>query len=295
MDGCSMAKKEKKKGNKFKYFIIFVLFIGIGISAGIFGTKKYLEYINGDNNQPVEEAGPTDITDNEKYQDTINSLLGILNKDPMFYSTKGVKASSLDNKSRLILIYNYILKNEMNTSETLQPYYYGATSCLNGVFNVDSNINTTTTTTAGCTVDKIKTSTFVEINNKLFNDDILDTSVEFNVNLDIKCVLDGGSYVCGKVTNLAGYTGSLESNFEVVKATKDVDGTILIYEKGYLHDKRSNVDNLTDQYDNYYLHSSDSKEYYYELKSADNLTFKHIFKTEDKENYYYVSTELVKE
>ena len=68
-----------------------------------------------------------------------------------------------------------------------------------------------------------------------------------------------------------------------------------IYEKGYLIDNRSNVDNPTDQYDNYYLHSFDSTNYYYELKSADNLTFKHTFKTEDRQNYYYVSTELIKE
>ena len=290
-----MAKKEKKKGNKFKYFVIFILFIGIGIGAGIFGTQKYLEYTNENDNKPVEEAGPTDITENEKYQETISSLLDILNNDPMFYSTKGVKTSSLDNKSRLVLIYNHILKNKLNTTETLQPYYYGATSCLNGVFNVDTNGNTPSTMVIGCTVNKIKTSTFTEINNKLFNDDILDTSVEFSVDLNTKCVLDSGSYVCGNVTNLAGYTGKLESNFEVIKATKEENGTILIYEKGYLQDKRSNVDNPTDQYDNYYLHSSDSKEYYYELKSADNLTFKHTFKTEDNENYYYVSTELVKE
>ena len=48
-------------------------------------------------------------------------------------------------------------------------------------------------------------------------------------------------------------------------------------------------------FDKYYLHSSDSTEYYYELKNADNLTFKHTFVTKDRVNYYYVSSELVKE
>ena len=92
-----------------------------------------------------------------------------------------------------------------------------------------------------------------------------------------------------------GYSGELESKFDVIKVTKDSSGTIIVYEKGYLVDNRSNVNDPFDQYDNYYLHSSDSNEYYYELKSADNLIFKHTFKTDDKENYYYIGTELVKE
>ena len=156
-------------------------------------------------------------------------------------------------------------------------------------------VNVPAVSTTGCTVNRISKALFLDINQKLFNDELIDTSVNFDIDITKKCVLDGESYLCGAVQNISGYSGALESNFEVVKATKDVDGTIIIYEKGYLHDKRSNVDNLTDQYDNYYLHSSDSKEYYYELKSSDNLTFKHIFKTDDSEEYYYVSTELVKE
>jgi hypothetical protein len=144
-------------------------------------------------------------------------------------------------------------------------------------------------------VTRISIAKLKELNEKLFNDEILDTSVPFNVDLDKKCVIDLNDYVCGNVTNVYGYTGELESKFDILKVTKDSAGTVIIYEKGYLVDNRSNVDNPTDQYDNYYLHSSDSKDYYYELKSADNLTFIHTFKTDDGENYYYVSTELVKE
>ena len=101
-----MAKKEKKKGSKFKYFIIFVLFIGIGIGLGIFATTKYLEYKDSLDNTPVIEDGPVDITDNSKYKDTIAYLRSILNGNSMFYSTKGVVANSLDNTSRLNLIYS---------------------------------------------------------------------------------------------------------------------------------------------------------------------------------------------
>jgi hypothetical protein len=293
-----MAKKDgvsKKKGSKFKYVLIFLFFVAAGVALGVFGTMKYLEYKNSLDDIPVVEEGPVDIVDNEKYREQLDSLLGYLNNEPLFYNTKGVKASTLDNTSRLILIYEYIVKNELSASEVLQPYYYGAPTCNNGIFVVDSNVNTPATTTVGCTVNRISKSLITETSLKLFNDQLVDTSVDFDVSSTLKCVLDGESYLCGNVQNTTGYSGELESNFEIIKATKDTDGTIVIYEKGYLHDKRNYVDNLTDQYDNYYLHSSDSKDYYYELKSADNLTFKHKFKTVDNENYYYIGTELVKE
>ena len=80
VEGCSMAKKDKstkKKNNKFKYFVIFILFIGIGIGLGVFGTTKFLEYKDENNNDPVVEDGPVDITESDKHQDTINKLRNI--------------------------------------------------------------------------------------------------------------------------------------------------------------------------------------------------------------------------
>lgn len=293
-----MAKKEKasrKKRSKFRYFVIFLFFIAIGVGVGVFGTSKYLDYINNEEDNSVLEEAITDITDNDNYNELVNSLLNVLDKDPIFYSTKGVKADTLDNTSRLKIIYKHIVNKEMDTKEVLTPYYYGASSCYNGIFKVDSVMDPTAVTTIGCTINKISTSLFGDVNTQLFDDDILDTSVGFDVDETTKCILEDSNYLCGATNAVATYTGKLESKFEIVKVTKDISGTIVIYEKGYLQDKRSNVDNLTDQYDNYYLHSSDSTDYYYELKSADNLTFKHTFKTKDRENYYYVSTELVEE
>lgn len=288
-----MAKKEKKKKSKFKYFVIFILFIGIGIGIGIFATKKFLEYKNVDNT-PVVEDGPVEITDDVKYQDLILSLKDILNNDPMFYSTKGVTTKTLDNTSRLNLLYNYAVNKNFVTNEQLDVDFIGASTCKGGAFLLDVSTDTTVVNNK-CSVTRISIAKLKDLNEKLFNDEILDTSVPFNVDLDKKCVIDLNDYVCGNVTNVYGYTGELESKFDILKVTKDSAGTVIIYEKGYLVDNRSNVDNPTDQYDNYYLHSSDSKDYYYELKSADNLTFIHTFKTDDGENYYYVSTELVKE
>ena len=66
------------------------------------------------------------------------------------------------------MIYEYIVKNELNTTEVLQPYYYGATTCQNGIFATDSLVDVTNTAT-GCTVNKIPTSLFEDININLFN------------------------------------------------------------------------------------------------------------------------------
>lgn len=290
-----MAKKAKKKGSKFKYFIVFVLFIGIGVVLGIFGTQNFLEYKESQDNTPVIEDGPVDITDNDKYLDAINYMRSIMDGNPMFYSTAGLSATTLDNTSKLNLLYDYIENNNLATTETLNIDFIGASTCNAGAFVLDKHIDTSLTAPQVCTVSRISVSLLKELSLEIFNDEILDTSVAFNVGVDKKCVVSTDSYLCGNITNISGYTGELESKFDIVKVTKDNTGTFVIYEKGYLIDKRSNVDNPTDQYDNYYLHSSDSKEYYYELKSADNLTFKHTFKTTDNEKYYYISTELVKE
>ena len=86
--------------------------------------------------------------------------------------------------------------------------------------------------------------------------------------------------------------GEVVSKFEIVKVTIDDNNTITIYDKGYLLDNRSDVEIVGD-YKNAYLHSYDASEHYYELKSSDNLTFKHVFNNIDNK-YYYVSSELYK-
>ena len=298
-----MSKKEiindtnevKKEKHTLRNIIIFVVFFVLGFGVGYYGTTKFLEHRDkeNDNTPVVEDDGIMDITEDEDSVELVNSLLLILDKDPMFYSTEGVSVNTLDNKSKLILVYNTLLRNNVGTKEEIASEVYGGTTCLNG-FITDVGENTLISTNK-CTVTRIKISEFIETNKKMFNDEILDTSVNFSPVDGTNCVVDGESYICGNVTKASTVSGELESVFSIVKVTKDEDGTIVIYEKGYLNDKRSNVNNPNDQYDNYYLHSSDSTDYYYELKSADNLTFKHTFKTTDRQNYYYVSTELVKE
>lgn len=297
-----MSKKEitseevvenKSISPTLKYILIFIIFFAIGLGLGYFGAFKYLE--NEKSNEPVVEEVDElmDITDEEEAQELINSLVSMLDKDPMFYSTKGISVSTMDNTSKLRFLYNYIISNNQFTKEELASEYIGSFNCLPG-FITDAGVNPSVSTNI-CGVSRIKKTALLDASKKLFNDEVLDTSVPFSPQDGLSCLVDADTYLCGNVTKTLNITGELESVFSVEKVTKDIDGTIVIYEKGYLNDKRSNVNNPNDQYDNYYLHSSDSTEYYYELKSADNLTFKHTFKTDDRQNYYYVSTELVKE
>ncbi|MGN1371601.1 MAG: hypothetical protein ACI4XM_04950 [Candidatus Coprovivens sp.] len=291
-NGSSKESKEKNEKHILRYVLIVFLFI-LGFILGFYFTTRYLESRDNEETPIIEDDGIIDITEDKDSVELIESLLGILDKNPMFYSTQGISSSTMDNTSKLILIYNKIINKNLGTSEELPSLYYGSSNCANN-FITDPSDNAFVYSNK-CTTMRINKSSFVDINKQLFNDDILDVSVNFNPVDGVSCVVDGETYICGNVTKTSDVTGELVSVFCVVKATKDTDGTIVIYEKGYLNDKRSNVNNLNDQYDNYYLHSSDSKDYYYELKSADNLTFKHTFKTIDRQNYYYVSTELVKE
>lgn len=287
-------KKAKSSNHTLRNIILFIIFLAAGFVLGYFGTIKYLEY--KENNTPtdddVADGGPKDITEDDQSKDLINSLYATINGDSLFYTSKGINISTLDNTSKLRLVYNNIIAANQVTADTLQSLWWGASNC-----EYEFVVNASTdpyNPSNECSVSKISRSTFMDTNKKLFNDEILDTSVTFYPTSEKKCIIDpndGNYYICGNVVNQTGITGSLESKFVIQKVTKDEDGTIVIYEKGYLVDKRSNVGT---EYDNYYLHSSDSTDYYYELKSADNLTFKHTFKTDDRIKYYYVSTEIDK-
>jgi hypothetical protein len=285
-------KKDREGTPIFKYSLLFILFLAIGIVLGIFGALKYIEYRNSqESDKPLVSDEPEDITKKEDYKELITNLTAILDANPLFYNSNGINISSLDNATKLTLIYNRLVKEGQGTNEEIESLWYGSTNCVND-FVTDPTDNGYSSNK--CTVTKFQKSAFLEISKKLFNDALVAMDGNFNPSSSKLCVPDGEDYVCGNVYDASGVTGSLESKFTVVKALRLDDGTIEIYEKGYLVDKRSNV-LASGVAENYYLHSSDSDSYYYELRNADNLTFKHTFKTEDKKNYYYVSTVLYKE
>lgn len=286
---------KKKKGKALKIFLIVIIFLALGIFVGIYGTTKYMEMKEEENNQNdvVEEKGPVDITDDNNYKDLIDSLYKTINGNVMFYSTKGIDMSTIDNSTKLTMIFNYLNSAKQGTEEILTQTYWGSGVCQNN-FVLDP-VQQNTTTSSGCTVTKFSRDLFVQTSKKLFNDDVLDTSVNFNPSNTKSCIVDmqNNLYICGNIAN-NNVTGDLESKFTILKVTKDLDGTIKIYEKGYLLDNRSNVKAQHPGYDNIYLHSTDSTEYYYELRNADNLTFVHTFKEKDNQEYYYAGTMLEK-
>ena len=100
----------------------------------------------------------------------INSLLMVLDNDPMFYSTNGVAVNTMENSFKLKLIYTHILNNNLSNMSEMASEYYGSTNCLNG-FVTDVGENALVSTNK-CTVNRVDKSVFIDINKKLFNDEI---------------------------------------------------------------------------------------------------------------------------
>ncbi len=300
MKGVTMEKNtvnETKKGSSvFKNILLFILFFILGGVLGYFGTTKYLD--SKKDNTVEDTSSITDITDNTEYAKTIEQLHNFVLSNTNFYDSKGVDASSISNDIKLSLIYNDLINDKsMFTVETIPTvrddsgWYttcaYGFTSNLNNGNALDS--------TNTCSINRIVKENIIKTSKKLFNNEILDLSVSFNPSNNIKCEVDNQNYICGTVSSTNEVTGELKPKFEIKKVTLDLDGNLKIYDKGYLVDTRSDKINQNGQYDNYYLHSSDSTSYYYELKSSDNLTFVHTFKSDDNKNFYYVSSKVEKE
>lgn len=290
-----MAKSDKvKKSEKIIKVVLVSLFVFIGLVIGATLTYKFL--IKDDDIETVENSELMEITDDNKYTELYNGLLNILDKDPLFYSSKGIDVSKFDNNFKLSLLYRYMLRNNLVTRESIPSIYLGAPNCQNE-FITDPNETDPNISSNVCTVNKINKQDLSDLNMKLFNSSVVDLSVNFTPFAGVSCVNNNDTYLCGRVLETdKNYTGNLESNFTILKVTKDSEGTIEIYEKGYLNDKRRPTDpNVKIEYDNYYLHSSDSNNYYFQLDGDKNLTFKHVFKTNDRKNYYYVSSSVVKE
>lgn len=280
--------KRKKKGSKG--FILFVIFFAIGIFVGVYSTKLYLDKNNNDKEETISIIDNIDITDKSEYQNLINELYGSLKGNSEFYKTSGVNLDTMNNSFKYGLLYDELISSQKYVSETLTTIYYGANVCLND-FLADYVEGYTISNT--CTVKKILISDLVDLYKKKFNKEDLDTTSTFYPTDTVKCIVEGEYYVCGDVNALTGVTGTLDTRFSIEKVIKDNKGNVYIYDKGYLIDTRSTVP-LIEGVDNYYLHASDLSDYYYELKSADNYTFKHTFILGEDNNYYYSKSELNK-
>ena len=280
-----MAKRKKKDA---KGFILFILFFAIGIAAGVYGTQYFLDRMAEEHKKGDPVIEEIDITDKSEYQDLINDLYDSLKGNSEYYKSNGVNLETMDNSFKYGLLYDELVSSNKYTSETLNTIWYGSNMCEND-FLSDYVEGTTISNT--CTLKKVLMSDMKDLYKKMFNRDDLDTTVTFYPDDTVKCIVSGEFYICGDVNPLTGVTGSLDTRFSIEKVIKDNGGNIYIYDKGYLIDNRSSVVK-EEGINNYYLHAADSKEHYYELKSADNYTFKHTFKIADDNNYYYVQSEL---
>ena len=223
----------------------------------------------------------TNITDDSTYTALVNDLYASLAKNPAFYTSKGFNIEEATNEEKLALVYYYIIANKQDSVETL-PSAWEGTYC---VFNDGLNSFIVDAAGSGCTVNNIPTTLIDETYKKLFGDTGLEKVATFPANEYKTCVLVGDRYVCGRVTGTI-YNGSLQPKMDILKVEL-YDEDIVITEKGYLYDNRSN---LTTPDKNYYLHSSDSTEYYFELKSSENLYFIHTFVKNQDGSYSYLKT-----
>lgn len=284
MDRCAM--EEVNKNNSIKYIICIILFFVIGVGIGIIGAKKFLES-KKEEKDVTPSNGISDITESPEYQATIEKLHNMVNKNSLYYSTNGFDPMLIDNDTKLKYAFSTLFTNQEYTTETWYAIDWNLGVCAND-FLVD--LLNTGQSSGGCTIYRIAPDTVKNTFIKSFTQASIDV-VEFLTNDGKKCMLDANGYFCGTITRDQ-ITGELKPKFTITKVLRDEDGTITIFDKGYLEDTRSMVVNPDDGIDHYYLHSSDSKDYYYELKSADNLTFVHEFKLDQNRNYYYVKSYL---
>lgn len=279
------------KSGSFKYILFFIIFFAVGTTAGIFLTKKLL-LKKEDVATPVKlEEVEEDISNKAEYQEVIKGLKYLIGENLMFYNAKGLDASKLNNDQKLQIAYEYVMKDTTLETAIAFPTYWESQVC-NDDFLVDLNTNDDGSTyNAGiCTYYVLPKSKVLEAYKNIFNNDNIDL-VTFTANEHYKCVVGEENYSCGLIKRID-YSGKIENHFQQRKVTKDKEDTIFVYESGYLKDTRSFVNIAEDGFDNYYLHSSDSTLYYYELRSADNITFKHVFKKDSNGKYYYVKTEV---
>ncbi len=277
----------KKKNSFLKYTILFLIFLLIGIAIGVFGSKWYFakrEKPEEKQEEIVPEEKPiqiVNISDDSTYSALINELYTYLNRNPIYYTSTGFDITTASNETKLSLVYNYIISNKMDAVGTLASSWDGTTCPFNEGLNsfiVDGQ-------GLGCTVSTFTVAQVKEVYKKLFGDTGIDPSINFSGADSKICILVGEIYTCGRTTGGV-YSGSLTPKMDILKVEK-YDEDIVFTEKGYLQDTRTNV---TDGGTTNYLHTSDSTDYYHELKSSENYYFIHMFKKNADGTYTYLKT-----
>lgn len=280
----NVIEKNGKKKKDFRGILLFVFFFTIGAVGAIFVTKYFIEQKQEEEKSGTPVIEQLDITSKSEYQDMINELYDRVKGNAEYYSTEGLTLDTMSPNFKYGILYDQLLTNGDYIDEKIPASYVGSGECLS-YFLVDVADNTV------CSVYKIEKTMMSKVYKDIFNLDELDTSISFNPSSNKYCVPFDSYYYCGNIYSDLVVTGTLDTRFSITKVIKDNSGYIYIYDKGYLIDNRSSLQKVEGDI-NYYLHSSNSVDYYYELKSADNYTFKHTFKMGEDEKYYYVSSEV---
>lgn len=288
MSSNDVQVEKKKEKKDFRGLLVFIIFFALGVTGGIVGTKYFFAKQAEEDKKGTPVINEVDITTKSEYQDLINELYDNLKGYNVFYSSKGTTIETMASSVKFQMIYDELIENQKYTTEKLVSTYVGSTVCAND-FLVDQSATAGTISTT-CTVNKILKTDIIDFYKKKFNREDIDTNAVYYPVTNKKCVSLDGYYYCGDATSLTGVTGNLDARFSIEKVIKDNDGNIFIYDKGYLIDTRSNV--AVNNQINYYLHSTDSTEYYHELRSADNYIFKHTFKIGEDDKYYYTESVL---
>lgn len=284
------SKNKNKKKKDFKGFL-FVIFFTIGIVLGYFVTNYFIDKFDEARQDGSPAIKEVDITTRTEYQDLINDLYDVIKEYPEFYTTKGINIDDMDDNLKFRILYDSVIESQKYSSEILNTLFFGANTCENDFLADYSSDGISLTST--CSVFKITLFDLTSVYKEVFGKDNLKSVPVFYPFDNKKCVLISGDYYCGNIMPMTGVTGDLDTRFTITKVIKDTNGDIRIYDKGYLIDNRSNIAKI-EGVDNYYLHSSDATSHYYELKSADNITFEHLFKVNEKNKYYYYSTSVLK-
>lgn len=280
-----MTEEKKEKSNALRYILLFIVFFLIGAGIGYIGARSYLASRDKteDKSNANNDANDTDILKDEKYSDTVDRLNKILSSSPLFYNTQGLSIDTIDEETKFTLTFEYLFKND---KATLSSLITNAGNTCNSVYV--ANMNDDGSFGSQCNIYYVSVD---DINQ--FVSDTLNSTVnlkEVEVANNYYCALEDNKYTCGVSANNY-YVGSLEPHFDTERMVLKDNGDIVVYNKGYLVDTRSNRVNGGS---NNYLHSSDSLDYYYELKSSSNIEFKHTFKKNSNGSYYYYSSEVNK-
>ena len=271
-----MKKNKKKKlvlKDKMLTILIFI-FVIVTIILILLG-------LNSKNKLDTEDKLVVNLNNLFNIED-LNNCNGLFN-----YTEDKVEYSDINNGIKLCIAYHKSNIKEFDT-KTIKPEK-GKDICKldNMTFRVDEKTNE-------CTYYKVAKSTIEKTYKNIFGKNIEDTK-EFNIdNLNI-CYLKDDNYYCGLSETFTYTIGSESTIYRVIKKAVEKGDNIIIYD--YFLKIRDNkcysnytttkeLSKCSDKYD--------GKNMNYKLMKKYGTLYKHTYKKDSNNNYYWISSEPTK-